>query len=47
MVRACSDGPVFPGDAVQFDLIGKPLPMGPGSPTAPAVPVPDSFEAPI
>ena len=26
MVRACTEGPVFPGNAVQFDLIGKPLP---------------------
>ena len=41
MVRACTDGPVFPGEAVQFDLIGKPPPVV----TASAVP--ESFEAPI
>jgi dihydroorotate dehydrogenase electron transfer subunit len=26
MIRACTDGPVFPGEAVQFDLIGQVLP---------------------
>jgi len=26
MIRACTDGPVFPGEAVQFDLIGQALP---------------------
>lgn len=41
MVRACTEGPVFPGDAVQFDLIGQPPP---GSVTSP---VPTTFEAPI
>jgi dihydroorotate dehydrogenase electron transfer subunit len=41
MVRACTEGPVFAGEAVQFDLIGKPPPAL----TAP--PVPDTFEAPI
>jgi dihydroorotate dehydrogenase electron transfer subunit len=41
MVRACTDGPVFPGDAVQFDLIGKPLPA------VPVAAAPDTFEAPI
>lgn len=25
MIRACTDGPVFPGEAVQFELIGKVL----------------------
>ena len=44
MVRACTDGPVFRGDAVQFDLIGKPPPAAGASP---ASPVPDTFEAPI
>ena len=46
MIRACTDGPVFPGDAVQFDLIGRPLPAVNGAPAA-AAPVPDTFEAPI
>ena len=41
MVRACTEGPVFPGDAVQFDLIGKP------PPGSMAAPVPTSVEAPI
>ena len=34
MIRACTDGPVFPGDAIAFELIGKPPP--------PAVPPPSS-----
>ena len=41
MVRACTEGPVFPGDAVQFDLIGQP------PPGSVAAPVPTTFEAPI
>jgi dihydroorotate dehydrogenase electron transfer subunit len=41
MARACTEGPVFPGDAVQFDLIGKP-PVA-----AAAAPVPTTVEAPI
>jgi dihydroorotate dehydrogenase electron transfer subunit len=58
MVRACTDGPVFPGDAVQFDLIGQPLPAafgaqpGPKADVPPATlheptPTPTTFEAPI
>ncbi len=41
MVRACTEGPVFPGDAVQFDLIGEVLPPAASPPT------PTTFEAPI
>ncbi len=41
MVRACTEGPVFAGDAVQFDLIGQPPPGSTSSP------VPTTFEAPI
>ncbi len=47
MVRACTEGPVFPGDAVQFDLIGKPPPVAPPSSAPSPSPVPDTFEAPI
>lgn len=47
MVRACTEGPVFPGDAVQFDLIGKPPPVITAATASPVSPVPDSFEAPI
>jgi dihydroorotate dehydrogenase electron transfer subunit len=47
MVRACTEGPVFPGEAVQFDLIGQPPPVLTVSPAAAASPVPDTFEAPI
>ena len=46
MIRACTDGPVFPGDVVQFDLIGQPPPVA-GSTVSPVPPVPDTFEAPI
>lgn len=41
MVRACTEGPVFAGDAIQFDLIGQPPPGSIASP------VPTTFEAPI
>ncbi len=43
MVRACTEGPVFPGDSVQFGLIGQPPPGSISS--VPAVPT--SVEAPI
>jgi dihydroorotate dehydrogenase electron transfer subunit len=52
MIRACTDGPVFPGEVVQFDLIGQVLPVA----TSPAAqptnathvpPTPTSVEAPI
>jgi len=40
MIRACTDGPVFPGDAIAFDLIGKPLPPTTPPPSAPPVSAP-------
>ncbi len=50
MVRACTEGPVFPGDAVQFDLIGQPLPAAfgsqPGPPPQPVSAPATTFEAP-
>jgi dihydroorotate dehydrogenase electron transfer subunit len=43
MVRSCTDGPVFPGEVVQFDLIGQVLP-----PAVTAQPqTPKTVEAPI
>jgi dihydroorotate dehydrogenase electron transfer subunit len=52
MIRACTDGPVFPGEVVQFDLIGEVLPAvtSPVSPPSNATlhpPTPTSVEAPI
>jgi dihydroorotate dehydrogenase electron transfer subunit len=37
MVRACTEGPVFPGDAIEFDMIGiPPPPSGAAAPVPPA-----------
>ncbi len=47
MIRSCTEGPVFAGELVQFDLIGKPIPAVANSATAPISSVPASFEAPI
>ena len=52
MIRACTDGPVFPGEVVQFDLIGKVLPpltdpQQPPTNSTLSPPTPTSVEAPI
>ena len=51
LIRACTDGPVFPGEVVQFDLIGQVLPVATSPSAAPtraphSPSTPTSVEAP-